>query len=123
MHAWAHPEQVTTPAERSAAPLAELLADYIGEMGIELVAMNGEDYFSNPGEKQWLNQNTGRFHEIVLGINVDDVGYVKGRVGYSLYDCPPKIAGTIHDVLAIHDPEFIDTPPGHGFVHRILRSE
>ena len=32
--------------------LAELLADYIGEMGIELVAMNGEDYFSNPGEKQ-----------------------------------------------------------------------
>lgn len=80
--------------------LAELLADYIGEMGIELVAMNGEDYFSNPGEKQWLNQNTGPFHEIVLGINVDDVGYVKGRVGYSLYDCPPKIAGTIHDVLA-----------------------
>ena len=80
--------------------LAELLADYAGEMGIELVAMNGEDYFSNPGEKQWLAQNAGGFDEIVLGINVDDVGYVKGRVGYSLYDCPAEIAGTIHDVLA-----------------------
>ena len=79
--------------------LAELLADYTGEMGIELVAMNGEDYFSNPGEKQWLNQNAGRFDEIVLGINVDDVGYVKGRVGYSLYDCPAEIAGTIHEVF------------------------
>lgn len=29
--------------------LAELLADYAGQVGIELVALNGEDYYSSPG--------------------------------------------------------------------------
>ena len=99
--------------------LAELLADYTGEMGIELVAMNGEDYFSNPGEKQWLAQNAGRFDEIVLGINVDDVGYVKGRVGYSLYDCPAGIGDTIHDVFGSY-PGIVQGDPWYQGDHGIL---
>ena len=99
--------------------LAELLADYAGDLGIELVAMNGEDYFSNPGEKQWLNQNAGRFDEIVLGINVDDVGYVKGKVGYSLYDCPAEIASTIHDVLASY-PGIIQGDPWYQGDHGLF---
>jgi aminopeptidase YwaD len=80
--------------------LAELLADYMGDLGIEIVAMNGEDYFSNPGEQQWLAHNAGRFGDILLGINVDDVGYRKGRVAYSLYDCPAEIAELIHQVFS-----------------------
>lgn len=75
--------------------LAELLAGYEGDLGIELVAMNGEDYYSNPGEQQWLALNAGRFDEILLGINIDDVGYIKGKVGYSLYNCPAELAAVI----------------------------
>jgi len=82
--------------------LAELLAGYDGGLVIELVAMNGEDYFSNPGEQQWLAHNTGRFGDILLGINVDDVGYHRGRVAYSLYDCPAEIAGVVHEVFSRH---------------------
>ena len=82
--------------------LAELLADYHGNLGIELVAMNGEDYYSNPGEQQYLTINEGRFDEIVLGINLDDVGYHKGNVAYSLYDCPPDIASSIHKVFSVY---------------------
>ena len=77
--------------------LAELLADYAGDLGIELVAMNGEDYFSNPGEQQCLASNSGRFGDILLGINIDDVGYHKGGVAYSLYDCPTPIASVIRE--------------------------
>jgi aminopeptidase YwaD len=80
--------------------LAELLAEYRGHLGIEIVAMNGEDYFSNPGEQLYLQANAGRFNEIVLGINVDDVGYCRGNVAYSLYDCPPGIAGLIYRVFS-----------------------
>ena len=80
--------------------LAELLADYHGGLGIELVAMNGEDYFSNPGEQQYLALNAGRFGDVLLGINVDDVGYRHGRVAYSLYDCPAGMAGVVREVLA-----------------------
>jgi aminopeptidase YwaD len=83
--------------------LAELLADYSGGLGIELVAMNGEDYFSNPGEQQWLAHNASRFGDILLGINVDDVGYYRGRVAYSLYDCPAEIAGVVHDLFSSHE--------------------
>jgi len=80
--------------------LAELLADYCGNLGIEMVAMNGEDYYSNPGEQQYLAINAGKFDEIVLGINLDDVGYYKGNVAYSLYDCPSELASSIHKVFS-----------------------
>jgi aminopeptidase YwaD len=80
--------------------LAEMLADYSGALGIEIVALNGEDYFSNPGEQQYLALNAGRFDEIVLGINLDDVGYYRGKVAYSLYDCPSDIADSIRSVFS-----------------------
>jgi aminopeptidase YwaD len=82
--------------------LAELLADYSGRLGVELVALNGEDYYSNPGEQQYLALNAGRFDEIVLGINVDDVGYHKGKVAYSLYECPSHVAGLVHRAFSMH---------------------
>jgi aminopeptidase YwaD len=83
--------------------LAELLADYDRGLEIELVAMNGEDYFSNPGEQQYLELNAGRFDEIILGINLDDVGYHKGRVAYSLYGCPSELEGSIHHAFAAQE--------------------
>lgn len=82
--------------------LAESLADYHGSLSIELVAVNGEDYYSNPGEQLYLLANAGRFEEIVLGINVDDVGYYRGKVAYSLYDCPSHIVGWVHQVFSDH---------------------
>jgi aminopeptidase YwaD len=75
------------------------LADYTGQLGLEIVAMNGEDYFSAPGEQQYLALNSGRFEEIVLGINIDGVGYYKGKTAYSLYDCPADITELIHNVF------------------------
>jgi aminopeptidase YwaD len=80
--------------------LAELLADYHGHLGIEIVAVNGEDYYSNPGEQLYLRANAGRFEEIALGINVDDVGYYRGKVAYSLYDCPSAMADSICRVFS-----------------------
>jgi aminopeptidase YwaD len=83
--------------------LAELLANYSGNLGIEIVALNGEDYFSNPGEQQYLALNAGRFDEIILGINLDDVAYYKGNVAYSLYDCPFDIAGSIRTIFSSYE--------------------
>ncbi len=80
--------------------LAELLADYRGTLDVEIVAMNGEDYYAAPGEQQYVAINAGRFDEIMLGINLDDVGYYKGNVAYSLYDCPAAMAGSIRQVFS-----------------------
>ena len=82
--------------------LAELLLEYSGDLGIEIVALNGEDYYSAPGEKQWLEINAGKFDEIVLGINLDGVGFHHGKTAFSLYDCPPDIANSINNIFSTH---------------------
>ncbi|MFC2030471.1 M28 family peptidase [Chloroflexota bacterium] len=90
--------------------LAELLADYAGQLGIEMVAMNGEDYYSNPGEQQFLQLNEGRFDDVALGINLDDVAYYKGGIAYSLYNCSPEIDGQIRDAFAAY-PGMVEGKP------------
>jgi aminopeptidase YwaD len=80
--------------------LAELLRDYNGALGIELVALNGEDYYSNPGEMLYLNSNKGRFDEIRLGINLDGLGYREGDTAFSLYGCPEEPANLIRDAFS-----------------------
>jgi len=79
--------------------LAELLVDYGGDLGVEIVALNGEDYYSAPGEQLWVSQNAGRFGEIVLGINMDGAGYREGNTAFSLYDCPPDIDSAIREAF------------------------
>lgn len=80
--------------------LGELLADYSGQLGIEIVALNGEDYYSAPGEMLFLSQNAGKFEQVLLGVNLDGAGYHRGKTAYSLYDPPDEIAATIRDVFA-----------------------
>ncbi len=100
--------------------LAELLADYTGRLGLEIVAMNGEDYFSSPGEQQYLALNAGRFEEIVLGINVDGVGYYKGKAAYSLYDCPVDVAELIHKVFSDYDDGLVVGEPWYQGDHGLF---
>jgi aminopeptidase YwaD len=76
--------------------LAELLQDYSPSLTIELVALNGEDYYSAPGEVYYLQNNPNQLQDVYLGINLDAPGYIKGSTAYSLYDCPPEIAVKIH---------------------------
>ena len=80
--------------------LAELLKEYTGEKCIEIVALNGEDYYSNPGEQLYLLQNEARYEEISLGINIDGLGYVEGKTAYSMYGCPPELTAAIEAVFA-----------------------
>jgi aminopeptidase YwaD len=80
--------------------LAELLKDYSGDRCIEIVALNGEDYYSNPGERLYLRENEGKFGEILLGINIDGLGYVKGKTSYSLYGCSLETRSFIEKVFA-----------------------
>jgi aminopeptidase YwaD len=83
--------------------LAEMLADYNGDLGIEIVAINGEDYYCAPGEQQYLARNAGRFDEIVLGINIDGAGYYLGNTAYSLYECPPDLAAQASAAFSAHE--------------------
>ncbi|MDX2137379.1 MAG: M28 family peptidase [Chloroflexota bacterium] len=82
--------------------LAELLSDYTGRHTIEIVALNGEDYYSNPGEMEYMRRNRGAFDTIALAVNVDGVGYHKGKTAWSLYGCPPALTQALDAGLSVY---------------------
>ena len=75
--------------------LAELLKDYAGDLGVELVPFNGEDHYSASGEIVYLKDNEGKLNDIILNINIDAAGYRGKKNVYSLYEPPDEIAGLI----------------------------
>jgi aminopeptidase YwaD len=71
--------------------LAEMLSDYAGDRGIEMAAFNGEDHYSAGGQKDYLARYGGGLSSVVMGINVDGVGYMEGKSAYSFYECSPDL--------------------------------
>jgi aminopeptidase YwaD len=83
--------------------LSKLLEKYEGDRLIEIVALNGEDYYAVPGQMRYLRENQGRFHEILLNINIDGAGYKEGKSAFSFYDLPDEFKKKAGDVLRKFD--------------------
>lgn len=82
--------------------LADLLRDYEGRLDLEIVALNGEDYYAASGEMQYLALFGAEMDRIVLGVNIDGAGYREGGIAYSLYGCPEEMAAAIRRVFATY---------------------
>lgn len=83
--------------------LADLLSSHNGRLGIEFVAINGEDYYASSGEVRYLESNHAKLGDIALAINMDGLGYRVGKAAFSLYECPDSLAHTVRSTLARHD--------------------
>lgn len=59
--------------------------------GLEFVAFNGEDHYSNAGEIHYLDKYQAEFRNILLNINCDGVGLKDSRIGISCMECPEPI--------------------------------
>jgi aminopeptidase YwaD len=89
--------------------LAEMLSpEHHRELpvGVELLAVNGEDHFAAPGELDWLAANGDRLHEVALVVNIDGAGYRGARSAYSMYNVAGDLAervarsfGTVESVV------------------------
>jgi aminopeptidase YwaD len=71
--------------------LGRLLAESECDRFVELVALNGEDYYSAPGQMLYIRENRDRFHEIRFNINLDGVGYKEGPTAFSFYTMPDRL--------------------------------
>jgi len=80
--------------------LARLLEDYFGNLQIELVAFNGEDYYSVPGQMNYVTANMDSFNQVMLNINIDGAGYKDGPSALSFYGLPLLIESKAREVLA-----------------------
>ncbi len=99
--------------------LGEMLASYPGEHGVEIVALNGEDHYSAAGQMDYLQRFRGGFGRISLAINVDDVGYRRGRTAYSFYECAPELQQRVEAVLCGAD-ELIPGDPWYNGDHMLF---
>ncbi len=79
--------------------LAERLQGYQGSLPVEIVALNGEDYYSNPGEVLYLKEIQNHPEHILLGINIDGVGYLEGHTAVSTYGCPAVLEDTLSRLI------------------------
>jgi aminopeptidase YwaD len=79
--------------------LAKLLHGYNGNRVIEIVALNGEDYYAVPGQMLYISKNQNRFSEILFNINIDGAGYKEGKSAFSFYGLPEEIKKKANQVL------------------------
>ena len=80
--------------------LAERLATSRCDVASELVAMNGEDHYDNPGEVRYLRGVGADIEQVSLCVNLDGLGFREGRTAYSLYGCPPAIEAAAASAFA-----------------------
>jgi aminopeptidase YwaD len=90
--------------------LAELLKEYDGRIGIELVPFNGEDHYSAAGEITYLRANESRLNQVLLNINMDGLGSHKGKTIYSFYECPDELKAKIQKTFTTQSG-FGEGPP------------
>lgn len=82
--------------------LAHLLKKYSGKNEIEIVALNGEDYYGVPGQMNYVSANRNTFDNIILNINIDGAGYKEGNSAFSLFGLPADLHKKVLEVLNDH---------------------
>jgi aminopeptidase YwaD len=83
--------------------LAEMLRDYNRNLCVEIIAVNGEDYYSAGGEMDYLRRYGHDMSRIALAVNIDGAGYRKGKTAYSLYACQEDITRLVKGVFSHHE--------------------
>lgn len=82
--------------------LAEVMKDYSGPLQIELLALNGEDYYSVPGQMTYIESKKMDFSDILLNINIDGAGLNKGKTAVSFFNLPEAYQVIAENMLADH---------------------
>jgi aminopeptidase YwaD len=102
--------------------LAERLKDYHGAQGIEILAFNGEDYYSAGGQMEYLRRHSKDLGRIRLVINLDGVGYQGTPTGISFYECLQPIQDTAIQLLSEY-ADFEEMPQWFQGDHMVFVSQ
>jgi aminopeptidase YwaD len=81
--------------------LAEML-DSPTPTGVELLVVNGEDYYNAAGEVHYLGERGDDLGDVALAINIDGAGYREGRTAYSLYGSDERLSAQLRSLLDRH---------------------
>ena len=99
--------------------LADLLKDYKGKYGIEILAVNGEDYYAASGQMLYLSENKDGFQDILLAVNTDGTGCKGYKTTFSCFDCKESMGQTIRNAFK-DNKKFIEIDPWYQSDHMIF---
>ncbi len=99
--------------------LAEMLMDYDKSLCIELIAFNGEDHYSAGGQMDYLKRYHSEIEKILLVINVDDVGYKKGKTAFSFYESNDELQQKLHSIFNNYEG-LVESTPWYNGDHMIF---
>jgi len=90
--------------------LAQALEGQPLELDLELVAFNGEDYYSMPGQMKYLEDYAEAFPQIAMAINIDGVGLRDKRTTVALFECGEPLVPVVQGILSRY-PNMVQTEP------------
>jgi len=99
--------------------LAKMMKDYAGQYTLELAAFNGEDYYSAPGQAEYLRQNEGELGNVLLNINIDGAGLNEGASCFSPFGLPEEINTALTKVIDTC-PEIVEGLPWYQGDHSMF---
>ena len=99
--------------------LAEMMKGYAARYPLELVAFNGEDYYGATGQIKYIEQNEGRFGDIMLNINIDGAGYKEGPSCFSPFGLPDEVREAMNDMLC-DNPYIVEGLPWYQGDHSLF---
>jgi aminopeptidase YwaD len=70
-------------------------------VGVELLAVNGEDSYSAAGELAYLEDHGDALDQVLLVVNVDGVGHRSGGTAYSCYQLPDELDHVVRGALDV----------------------
>lgn len=82
--------------------MMDLLAEKDLAYSLEVVPLNGEDYYAATGQMHYLKRNRGRWGDIVLGINLDGAGLAGDQLALSFYSADESLRATALAIAGRH---------------------
>jgi len=83
--------------------VARMLEDYDGPYRVELLPMNGEDYYASSGEHLFVADNDGHWDELLCAINMDAIGARGAGTAVSLYEVDERGRELVSRVVRRHE--------------------
>lgn len=117
----------TVGATDNAAGVATLLAvasklkERDLEHELEFIILNGEDYYSNPGEMYYIKNYLNHPENYIGNINVDGNGMKDSPVEYSFYEYPEDIKFSVREI-AKSNQSMVEGKPWPASDHSIFAS-
>ena len=96
--------------------------DALAEVGVEIALLNGEDYYSAPGEVAYLEACADSLDQVVLAVNLDAAGYRVGQTAFSLYGVDDETAGVVRAGLSA-SPRLVEGDQWYASDHMVFAQQ